>query len=96
MKLTDEQLTDLVVGANSSERVRYLACETVHELREYRALDEHHSRSDKELKERRAADLTAFESTVLLVLRNRIDEDPLGDRAMVDILDKLLARGIGK
>lgn len=47
----------------------------------------------RELRDRRARDLTAFERTVLSTLRDRIDEDPLGDRAMVAALDKILAGG---
>jgi hypothetical protein len=45
-----------------------------------------------ELRERRAADLTSFEHMVLTVLRDRIHEDPLGDREMVRILDKALGK----
>lgn len=43
-----------------------------------------------ELRERRASDLTDFDRTVLAVLRGRIADDPLGDRAMIAALDKIL------
>jgi hypothetical protein len=39
-RLSDEQLTDLATGAGAiSERLRFVACEAVHELRERRLRD---------------------------------------------------------
>ena len=56
-RLSDEQLTDLTTGAGSvGERLRFIACEAVHELRE----------------RRRFGDLSDEEIEALIAIRERV------------------------
>lgn len=47
----------------------------------------------EELRDRRAADLSALEEIVLQSHLTRIADDPLVDRAVVRLLDRILNRG---